>query len=141
MGSYKVFVIPLLCGIFAQVLKVIFTYFRERRIDFRRFIEPGGMPSAHAAAVASLSSAVGIQEGMVSPLFGVTLFFSLVIMYEAAGVRRAAGRQAEVLNRIIDELFAERRIPPTHLRELLGHTSIEVLVGALMGITITLLFY
>ena len=141
MGAVKIFLIPLLCGIIAQILKVLLTYVRLRRIDFRRFIEPGGMPSAHAAAVAGLTTSVGFSAGFDSPLFWVTLFFSLVVMYEAAGVRRAAGNQAEVLNRIIDDVYSERKIPQEHLRELLGHTPFEVLVGALMGIGIAQVFY
>ena len=141
MGSYRIFVVPLLCGIIAQILKVIFTYIRMRKIDFRRFIDPGGMPSAHAAAVAALSTSVGISEGLDSPLFWVTLFFSLVVMYEAAGVRRAAGNQAEVLDRILDEVYTAKKFPEAHLREQLGHTPFEVLIGALMGIGITFFFY
>jgi acid phosphatase family membrane protein YuiD len=141
MISIKIFIIPLLCGITAQILKIIFSYIRNRRIDFRRFIEPGGMPSAHASAVAGLTTSVGILEGVDSHLFWVTLFFSLVVMYEAAGVRRAAGHQAEVLNRIIDDVYSEKRFPEAHLRELLGHTPYEVLVGALMGVGIPFLFF
>ena len=99
------------------------------------------MPSAHASAVAGLSTSVGNSVGFDSPLFWVTLFFSLVVMYEAAGVRRAAGQQAEVLNRIVDEIYVEKKFPGGHLRELLGHTPFEVLVGALMGIGIAQIFF
>ena len=91
------------------------------------------MPSSHAASVAALSTAVGLQEGFRSTMFGVTLFFSLIVMYDAAGLRRAAGRQAAVLNRLIEEHF-EDQAGTQRLMELLGHTPLEVLMGALLGV-------
>ncbi len=92
------------------------------------------MPSSHAAAVSALSTAVGMKEGFTSTLFGVTLYFSLVIMYDAAGLRRAAGRQAALLNRLIDEHFSHPEADTQRLMELLGHTPFEVAIGALVGI-------
>ena len=106
----------------------------HRRWNFRRFFETGGMPSSHAAAVSALSTAVGLREGFTSILFGVTLYFSLVIMYDAAGLRRAAGRQATILNRLIDEHFAHADADTQRLMELLGHTPFEVAVGAILGV-------
>ena len=91
------------------------------------------MPSSHAASVAALSTAVGLQEGFRSTMFGVTLFFSLIVMYDAAGLRRAAGRQAAVLNRLIEEHF-EDHTGTQRLMELLGHTPLEVFMGALLGV-------
>ncbi len=92
------------------------------------------MPSSHAASVSSLSTMVGLHEGFDSTMFGVTLFFSLIVMYDAAGLRRAAGRQAVVLNRLIDEHFKNPEEGAQKLMELLGHTPLEVLVGALLGV-------
>ncbi len=99
------------------------------------------MPSSHAASVAALSTAVGMEEGFRSTMFGVTLFFSLIVMYDAAGLRRAAGRQAEVLNRLIEEHFEHPERGAQKLMELLGHTPLEVLAGALLGSAGALLWY
>ena len=99
------------------------------------------MPSSHAASVAALSTAVGMEEGFRSTLFGATLFFSLIVMYDAAGLRRAAGRHAEVLNRLIDEHFEHPEQGAQKLMELLGHTPLEVLVGALLGSGGAMLWY
>jgi acid phosphatase family membrane protein YuiD len=98
------------------------------------------MPSSHAAAVSALSTAVGLRQGFGSVLFGVTLYFSLVIMYDAAGLRRAAGRQAVILNRLIDENFVHPEADTQRLIELLGHTPFEVAVGAILGVTSALLW-
>jgi len=92
------------------------------------------MPSSHAAAVAALSTAVGLSEGFSSTLFAVTLYFSAVIMYDAAGLRRAAGRQAAILNRLIDEHFLHAETDTHRLMEVLGHTPFEVAVGAALGV-------
>ena len=91
------------------------------------------MPSAHAASVSTLTTLVGLQEGFRSTLFGVTLFFSLIVMYDAAGLRRAAGRHAMLLNRLIEEHFKTEQ-GAQKLMELLGHTPFEVLIGALLGV-------
>ena len=112
----------------------------HRRWNLRRFIETGGMPSAHSAAVSALSTAVGLRQGFGSILFGVTLYFSLVIMYDAAGLRRAAGRQAVILNRLIEEHFRHAETDTQRLMELLGHTPFEVAVGATLGVASALLW-
>jgi acid phosphatase family membrane protein YuiD len=98
------------------------------------------MPSSHAASVSALSTMVGLSEGFRSAIFGVTLFFSLIVMYDAAGLRRAAGRQAAVLNRLIEEHFAHPEAGAQRLMELLGHTPLEVLVGALLGVASALIW-
>jgi acid phosphatase family membrane protein YuiD len=98
------------------------------------------MPSSHAASVSALSTMVGLSSGFRSTLFGVTLFFSLIVMYDAAGLRRAAGRHATVLNRLIDEHFQHPEAGTQRLMELLGHTPFEVLVGALLGVASALLW-
>jgi hypothetical protein len=116
-------------------------YLRTKRWNLRRFVETGGMPSSHAASVAALSTAVGMEEGFRSTLFGATLFFSLIVMYDAAGLRRAAGRQAVVLNRLIDEHFRHPEKDAQRLMELLGHTPLEVLVGGMLGCAGALLWY
>ena len=93
------------------------------------------MPSSHSAFVTSLATGVGLTEGFDSTLFALAAVFALIVMYDAAGVRRAAGKQARVLNAIIEDLN-RRELHPERLRELLGHTPVEVLAGALLGILI-----
>ncbi len=127
-------------GFLVQGYKGFSHYFRTRRWTLRRFVETGGMPSSHSASVAALSTAVGLHQGFTSPLFGVTLYFSLIVMYDAAGLRRAAGRQATLLNRLIEENWEHRDVEAHRLMELLGHTPLEVLVGALLGVASALLW-
>jgi len=121
-----------------QLTKFLVTLAREHKVNFKRLVELGGMPSAHSASVAALSTGVALQEGVHSALFGVTAFYSLMTMYDAAGIRRSAGRQAEVLNRIVDDLQMTGRIREERLLELLGHTPFEVFVGAALGIAFAL---
>jgi hypothetical protein len=125
----------------AQGFKFIRSIFRRRRPDFTRLIGTGGMPSAHSASVTALSVGVGIGEGWSSPIFAVAAFFSVITMYDATGIRRAAGKQARMLNRLVEELRAHHKIDPERLAELLGHTPLEVLVGALYGAVLAFLLY
>lgn len=115
-------------------------FFATRRLNLRRFVQTGGMPSSHAASVSALTTMVGLREGFRCTLFGATLFFSLIVMYDAAGLRRAAGRQAAVLNRLIDQHFKHSETETQRLMELLGHTPFEVLVGAMLGVASALLW-
>jgi acid phosphatase family membrane protein YuiD len=123
----------------AQVLKVGLTSVRERRLNLRVLAETGGMPSSHAAIVMGLTSAIGRLNGLTSAPFAIALIFSVVVMYDAQGVRRAAGRQAAVLNRLVDDMFSLRQFKDDRLRELLGHTPFEVLVGAALGVAVGLI--
>jgi acid phosphatase family membrane protein YuiD len=124
----------------AQIFKVFSGVLREKRFNFRWLIMSGGMPSSHSAAVASLSTVVGLYYGFRSIPFWMVLVFSLIIMFDAAGVRRAVGRQAGILNKIVDEISKGEQIPEKRLKELLGHTPVEVLAGAGMGIAVAFLF-
>ena len=121
-------------GFLIQGFKGFSEFARTRRWNLRRFVETGGMPSSHAASVCALSTMVGLHDGFRSSIFCVTLFFSLIVMYDAAGLRRAAGRHATVLNRLIDEHFKNPEEGAQKLMELLGHTPLEVLMGALLGV-------
>ena len=116
-------------------------FFRTGRWNLRRFVETGGMPSSHAASVAALSTEVAFHQGIRSILFGVTLYFSLVVMYDAAGLRRAAGRHAMVLNRLIDQHLEHPEQEAHKLMELLGHTPLEVAVGAIIGVSTSMLWH
>ena len=135
------FWLAVVVGFLVQGFKGLSTYLRTRRLNLRRFVETGGMPSAHSAAVAALSTAVGLWHGFGSGLFAVTLYFSLIVMYDAAGLRRAAGRQAMVLNRLIERHFQQPERETAKLMELLGHTPFEVLVGALLGTGTAIIWY
>ncbi|MCD6406995.1 divergent PAP2 family protein [Candidatus Aerophobetes bacterium] len=125
----------------AQGLKIVTTFLKEKRVNLHRFIEPGGMPSSHAAMVIALLVGVGIKEGMSSTLFIVTLVFSLAIIYEAIGVRRAVGEQAEILNKILDKISPEKKTTrEKHLKETLGHRPPEVIVGSIIGLIMALIW-
>jgi len=123
----------------AQGLKLGLYSARRRRLDLRILAEMGGMPSSHSALVMALTAALGRVNGVNSSVFAVALVLSIVVMYDAQGVRRAAGLQASVLNRLMDDLMAQRGIREDRLRELVGHTPVQVLVGAALGIGIGLL--
>lgn len=134
------YLIPaLLAWAIAQVTKVVLTSVVQRSLNLRVLAETGGMPSSHAAIVMGLTAAVGRMNGVGSAPFAIALIFSVVVMYDAQGVRRAAGRQAAVLNRLVDDLVSMRGIQEDRLRELLGHTPFEVLVGAALGVGVGLL--
>ncbi len=121
----------------AQGLKLITWALSAREWNFKRLVEPGGMPSSHSAFVTSLATAIGMTVGFDSVLFALSFAFAMIVMYDASGVRRAAGKQAKVLNAILEDLN-RRELHPERLRELLGHTPFEVVVGALLGILIAL---
>jgi len=121
----------------AQVSKTIIFGIKEKRINFKRLVETGGMPSSHTAFVTSLATGIGLVEGFNSTIFALATAFALVVMYDAAGVRRAAGKQARVLNMIVRDLN-KKELHIERLRELLGHTPFEVLIGAAVGIGVVL---
>ncbi|HEY6040718.1 MAG TPA: divergent PAP2 family protein [Anaerolineae bacterium] len=130
----RVFQSTFICWATAQTLKFLIELIWKRRANFRLLTTAGGMPSSHTAAVTSLTTAVGLREGTGSSLFVACVVFATIVMYDAAGIRRAASIQARILNQIIDELFQGHPISETKLRELLGHTPVEVFVGAVLGI-------
>lgn len=123
----------------AQVTKLALTSIRQRGLNLRVLAETGGMPSSHAAIVMGLTSATGRVDGLSSGTFAIALIFSFVVMYDAQGVRRSVGRQAMVLNRLVEDMVHMRGIQEDRLRELLGHTPFEVLVGGTLGVIVGLL--
>lgn len=130
-------VLALLALVTMQLVKFVVTWLATGRVDFRRLTGMGGMPSSHAASVAALATAVGLGAGWSSIAFGITAFFSVLVIYDAAGIRRAAGRQARLLNRMVDDLKVHHAIEGERLIELLGHTPLEVLTGAAYGIALS----
>lgn len=135
----KIFICAFLGWFVAQAIKIIINSVREKRFDFKWVVGTGGMPSAHSAGVMALATAVGIQEGFDSTIFIVILIVALVIAFDAQGVRRATGRQAEILNKILDDIYWRRKIQEDRLKELIGHTPFEVIVGSIVGIVIAIL--
>ncbi len=134
--SNKVLWATLLAWIVAQTAKVTLAVRQRHRFDVRWFLGTGGMPSAHSAGVAALATAVGLRVGFETAAFAVALIFALVTMFDAQGVRRAAGRQAIALNKIVDELYARGQVSEERVKELLGHTPVEVIVGAVLGLVV-----
>lgn len=134
-------VLAIIAMLSVQLFKFGLSWLAHGRPDFTRLVGMGGMPSAHSASVTALMTSVGIDAGWDSTLFGAVAFFSLIIMYDATGIRRAAGKQAQILNRMLDELRDYHKLEPVRLKELLGHTPLEVIVGALYGIVIAVLLH
>jgi acid phosphatase family membrane protein YuiD len=122
----------------AQLTKMLICLVQSRRLDFRYLASTGGMPSAHSSLVSSLATTVALTEGLNSSLFAVSAVLASVVMFDAQTVRAAAGRQARLLNQIVDELFKEHHLSETKLKELLGHTRLEVFFGMLTGISTAL---
>ena len=124
---------------FAQSVKVVRNVFLRRRFNVRWIIDTGGMPSSHSSGTAAVATVVGLYAGFDSILFLFALIFALVTMFDAASVRRSVGRQAVIMNKMIDEIYAQGKLSEQHLKEFLGHTPVEVLIGALFGITVSFL--
>jgi acid phosphatase family membrane protein YuiD len=122
----------------AQLVKVPINYAVQRKIDLRLWVSAGGMPSSHSALVCALTTGAALRDGLGSTTFAICVALAMIVMYDAAGVRQAASKQARILNQIIDEMFQGHPISEERMKELLGHTRFQVVVGALMGILGTL---
>ncbi|MBE5800107.1 MAG: divergent PAP2 family protein [Clostridiales bacterium] len=120
----------------AQGLKVLLTFIISKKFDGSRMFGSGGMPSSHSAMTCAMLMMVGFTEGFSSSVFALAFCFSGVVMYDAAGVRRSTGKNAAVLNRLIDRLANDGSFDEEHLKELVGHTPIQVLAGALLGVLV-----
>lgn len=141
-NGYEVLTSGILAAFTAQIIKFIVFTVKSRRINFKIFTTTGGMPSTHSAGVMGMSTLVGILEGYDSIIFAVSLGFSLVIMYDAAGLRRAAGKTAACVNKIMEEIYNhDLKAVGGKLKELLGHTPLEVYVGAAYGILFAYAFH
>ena len=126
----------ILAWFIAQVIKVVLVFFEEKRFDLTKMISSGGMPSSHSALITAMTASVGKTAGFDSVAFAIAAVTSLVVMYDAANVRREAGKHAELLNKIARDLYPDNQINQEKLKELLGHKLIEVVAGALLGITV-----
>jgi len=138
----EVIVASLLATFLAQLLKFIFYYLRHKAVNFKIFASTGGMPSSHSAAVVSTMTSVGLILGFDNIAFAIALVFGMIVMYDAAGLRRSAGQMAAQLNLLVDAIYEQR---PHSFRnkliELLGHTPLEVTMGGLLGIGISILVH
>lgn len=133
--NYRFLIIPVFAWLTVQLFKMLSDMIIHKRINFRRFVETGGMPSSHSAVVTSLMTLVGFAEGFDSTIFAISFVFSIIVMYDAAGVRRAAGKQASILNQLINS--KQVKVDTNEkLKELLGHTPFQVIVGAIYGIAV-----
>jgi len=140
IAENHVLLVSLVACFTAQGFKIIVELIKQKKINVRTFVSSGGMPSAHSALVAGLATAVGQTMGWSSPDFAIACLFAVIVMYDAAGVRQAAGKQARILNQLLDELFEEgKEFNEDRLKELLGHTPIQVFVGLMLGIVIALM--
>ena len=130
----KALAIALVSWTIAQAAKVIIDISINKKFDLKRLVGSGGMPSSHSAFVMALSTGIGKLQGWNSPLFAIAISYAFVVMYDAAGVRRAAGKQAEILNIIIMDVVEHKGLKEERLKELIGHTPIEVIAGGILGI-------
>ena len=137
----QILLVAIIACVTAQGLKLAIDLLRSRRLNVTYLLSPGGMPSAHSALVGALATSVGLTKGLSSAEFAIACLFAIIVMYDAAGVRQAAGKQAKILNQIVDELFLEEhKFNEERLKELLGHTPFQVLVGLSLGISIAMIF-
>ncbi len=138
-SGFEAMTAGILSACIAQILKVVIFIVVHKKINFKIFTTTGGMPSSHSAGVSALAASVGLIEGFNSITFAIALGFSLVVIQDAQGLRRAAGKTAATLNRLVKELIVhnEQQTKPYEvLKELLGHTPLEVLMGTLLGILV-----
>lgn len=140
INEYKYLIIPLSTWFFIQLFKLIHDMVKTKKFNFKRILGAGGMPSSHSAVVTSLATLIGKSQGINSPIFGLAVVFACVVMYDATGVRRAAGKQAKLLNKIVETPSLSSVQVEEKLVEVLGHTPIQVFVGATIGIIVGLIF-
>jgi uncharacterized protein len=126
---------------FSSLMKIPFYYFIHRKINLAQAFGTGGMPSSHAATVTATTLAIGLYSGFDHPAFAIAVAISMIVIYDAAGVRREAGYHAERINMIIDEIFRGKILDQKDLKEMLGHTPLEVVGGVLVGLVTTLILW
>lgn len=138
--EYKYIIVPFLIWFGIQLFKLIYDLVKTKKFNFKRILQAGGMPSSHSGVVVSLTTMIAKDEGVNSPLFAVSLIFAFIVMYDAAGVRRAAGKQAKLLNKIVETPGLTGLQVSEKLVEVLGHTPFQVIVGGAIGFIAGLIF-
>jgi acid phosphatase family membrane protein YuiD len=136
--SNRVLMTAMVAWLIGQFLKLPGYYILHRKWIWGVIFTPGGLPSSHSSLITATTLSIGLFHGFSNPLFGLAIAISMIVIYDATGVRRQAGMHARVINEIMEEIFAGRPIPEKQLREVLGHTPIEAIVGILLGILIAL---
>lgn len=134
--EYKYIIVPIATWFSIQLFKLIYDLVKTKKFNFKRIMGAGGMPSSHSAVVTSLATLIGKHEGIETSQFALALIFACVVMYDAAGVRRAAGKQAKLLNKIVQTPGLSKVEVSEKLVEALGHTPIQVIVGAVIGVIV-----
>lgn len=132
----KIFLTTLSAWIIAQFIKLVISFIRQKKFDFRWLVGTGGMPSSHTSGASCLAASVGLEYGFDSVHFALAASFAIVVMFDAQGVRRATGKQARILNKIMEDIYWQGKIHEGSLRELVGHTPIEVIGGFILGVFI-----
>lgn len=139
-SEYKYLIVPMSVWLCIQIFKVIWDLVATHKFNFKRILGAGGMPSSHSAVVTSIATMIGKTQGINSPIFALAVMFAFVVMYDAAGVRRAAGKQAKLLNKLVETPGLSNIQVQEKLVEVLGHTPMQVIVGAAIGITVGVIF-
>lgn len=137
----RVLITAFLAWVIGQFLKAPLDYFLNKRWNWNVMLSPGGFPSSHSALATSVMLSIGLQEGFSSPLFALAFAFTMIVVYDAAGVRRQAGIHAQRINVLMKAFFEGGHFPEKELKEVLGHTPFEVIAGILLGILISLAAY
>ena len=135
-----VFITVVIAWFLAQFLKIFTSYPEEKRIKPAMFFSASGMPSSHTSMIMSATTTIGITQGFDTVIFGLALVFSLIVMYDAAGVRYETGKQATIINFLMEEIREHKEFHVEKLKELIGHRPIEVLMGALLGISVSVVY-
>jgi len=125
----------------AQIVKVPLHYMSEHKWDWALLLRAGGMPSSHSALVAGVAHGIGLNEGFASPMFAMAAVLAMIVIYDATGIRRQAGKHAEIINRMITDLTSGHPLKQEELREVLGHTPVEALAGTILGIVTAQVFW
>ena len=141
LGRNRIFIATITSWFVAQLFKVVIGVLRDRRFNFKWLISSGGMPSSHAALSMCLTTSIGLYYGFDSGLFAMALGFAVVTMFDAQGVRWHSGKQAQALNRILEDIYHNKGIQEAPLKQLIGHTPVEVYAGGALGIMMAILFF
>ena len=139
--SNQVLVMALIAWFLAQTLKVPWEYFQARKLNWALLLSSGGMPSSHSAMVSAAANGIGLYYGFANPIFAVGAIVAIVVIYDATGIRRQAGKHAEMINAMIKDLTSGHPLQGEQLREVLGHTPLEALGGLVLGLIISTLYW
>lgn len=141
VGRNRIVVATAIAWLVAQLLKVLIGLIETKKFNFKWLVRSGGMPSSHTALSMCLATSIGLYYGFDSGLFAIALGFAAITMFDAQGVRRHSGKQAEILNQIVGDIYAHKGLQEKRLKEFVGHTPVEVYAGGALGIVIAILCY